>query len=280
MSCVSLRWGSAFKQSRFDTIVTAFLNSVVTPLISRVRKVGNKIYEHAFPIYRLCYRTFKAYADRAERQVLKSVLSPGAVVVDAGANIGIYSQFLSHCVGSAGVVHSFEPSPENFKHLQSATRNCANVRLSLVGVGERSERSKLYISDQLNVDHRAYLPEGNSRRIIDIDIVALDDYFKPGQRVDLIKMDIQGYELHALRGATRVLTDNPAAKLLLEFWPYGLKQAGANWLELIDALESKNMAICEVTNRGLVPFRSESVSESPKWYVNLFVSRRHVPAGC
>jgi len=280
VSCVSLRWGSAFKQSRFDTIVTAFLNSVVTPLISRVRKVGNKIYEHAFPIYRLCYRTFKAYADRAERQVLKSVLSPGAVVVDAGANIGIYSQFLSHCVGSAGVVHSFEPSPENFKHLQSATRNCANVRLSLVGVGERSERSKLYISDQLNVDHRAYLPEGNSRRIIDIDIVALDDYFKPGQRVDLIKMDIQGYELHALRGATRVLTDNPAAKLLLEFWPYGLKQAGANWLELIDALEGKNMAICEVTNRGLVPFRSESVSEGPKWYVNLFVSRRPVPAGC
>lgn len=242
------------------------------PLVSHVLRVGNQIYEHAFPIYRLCYRTFKAYADRAERQLLRSVLFPGAVVVDAGANIGIYSQFLSHCVGSAGVVHSFEPAPENFRRLESATRNCPNVHLSQAAVGERSERSKLYVSDELNVDHRAYLPEGDSRRAIDIDIIALDDYFQPGQRVDLIKMDIQGYELQALRGASRVLADNPDAKLLLEFWPYGLKQAGVNWLELIDALKTRSRSLFKVTNHGLALFRSESVTETPNWYVNLFAS--------
>jgi len=245
-----------------------------------VRGIGNKLYEHAFPIYRLCYRAFKAFTDRPERRLLKAMLSAGDVVVDAGANIGIYSHFFSRCVGPTGVVHSFEPSPENFKRLRSAARKFSNICLCQAAVGERSERSNLYVSNELNVDHRVYLSKGDHRTTVPIDIVALDDYFKPGQRVDLIKMDIQGYELHALRGATRVLTDNPAAKLLLEFWPYGLKQAGANWLELIDALEGKNMAICEVTNRGLVPFRSESVSEGPKWYVNLFVSRRPVPAGC
>jgi FkbM family methyltransferase len=243
-------------------------------LVSLLRGVGNKIYDHAFPIYRLCYRLFKAYADRGERQLLKRILSAGDVVVDAGANIGIYSQFLSRCVGATGVVHSFEPSPENFKRLQSATRKLANARLSQAAVGESSGRSKLYLSDKLNVDHRTYTTEGDSRRAVPIDIVALDDYFKPGQRVDLIKMDIQGYELHALRGANRVLTDNPSAKLLLEFWPYGLKQAGANWIELIDTLERKNMAVCQLTKLGLIPFRSESVSESPDWYVNLFASSR------
>jgi len=242
--------------------------------ISLFRGVGNRVYEHAFPIYRLCYRTFKAYADRAERQLLKRILSARDVVVDAGANIGVYSQFLSSCVGPTGVVHSFEPSPENFRRLQSATRKLANVRLSQAAVGECSGRSKLYVSDQLNVDHRTYETEGDSRPAVQIDVIALDDYFKPGQRVDLIKMDIQGYELHALRGANRVLADNPSAKLLLEFWPYGLKQAGTNWIELIDTLERKNMAVCQITKHGLVPFRSESASESPDWYMNLFASSR------
>src|SRR5205823_7815847 len=152
---------------------------------SLLRGVGNRAYDHAFPLYVLCYRVFKAYTDRTERQLLRSILPAGAVVVDAGANIGVYSQFLSSCVGPTGVVHSFEPSPENFRRLQSATRKLANVRLSQAAVGECSGRSKLYVSDQLNVDHRTYETEGDSRPAVQIDVIALDDYFKPGQRVDL-----------------------------------------------------------------------------------------------
>src|SRR5207248_5214199 len=76
------------------------------PVVSLLRSVGNKVYERCFPIYHLLYRFFKAYTDRAERRLLRRILFAGAVAVDAGANIGIYSQFLSRCVGSTGVVHS------------------------------------------------------------------------------------------------------------------------------------------------------------------------------
>jgi hypothetical protein len=86
-------------------------------------------------------------------------------------------------------------------------------------------------------------------------------------------MDIQGYELHALRGANRLLEDNPDIKLLVEFWPYGLKQAGANWIDLIAALEQKGMVIRQVSSEGLIPFHSGSTSERADWYVNLFASR-------
>jgi FkbM family methyltransferase len=254
-----------------------FYDSSITPLMSGVsvlRSFGNKLYQHAFPIYRPVYAAYKAYADHAERQLLRKILAPGAVAVDAGANIGIYSQFLARCVGPAGAVYSFEPAPENFERLHTAARGFSNMYLLQAAVGERSGKAELYLSDTLNVDHRTYLTDNSARRVVQTEMVALDDYFKPGQRVDFIKMDVQGYELHALRGAGRVLADNPAVKLLLELWPYGLKQAGTNWVELIDDLTKKNMTVSEVTRRGPVPLRPSSISEGPDCYVNLFASQR------
>ena len=49
-----------------------------------LRRLGNEAYKYAFPAYRFAYRIFKAYADRAERQLLQKILFPGAIVVDAG----------------------------------------------------------------------------------------------------------------------------------------------------------------------------------------------------
>jgi FkbM family methyltransferase len=237
------------------------------------RRIGNELYKIAFPIYRPLYSIFKTYTDRTERRLLARNLLPGSVVVDAGANIGIYSRFLSSCVGSAGIVHSFEPDPENFARLRTEVASLSNVRVNQLALSDRTGDSLLYVSEELNVDHRAYPTEGETRRTLSIRSTRLDDYFKPGERVDLIKMDLQGYEFHAMRGAERVLQENPHMKLLLEFWPYGLKQAGVNWIDLISILDGKDMLIRQVSNEGLIPFRSGSANESPGWYVNLFASR-------
>lgn len=238
------------------------------------RRIGNKAYKYAFPAYRFAYRIFKAYADRAERQLLQKVLFAGATVVDAGANIGIYSEFLSRCVGPHGVVHSFEPCPDNFMRLRCATRKLPNVCPRRAAVGERSRETMVYVSDKLNVDHRTYAIEGDARRGVQVGMVALDDYFKPGERVDLLKLDVQGYELHALQGAKRIVNENREIKLLLEFWPYGLKQAGASWSELIEMLEGFAMNIMFVRADSLMPFEAHHVRTDVNWYVNLFASRR------
>jgi FkbM family methyltransferase len=237
------------------------------------RRIGNKAYKYAFPAYRFAYHIFKTYADRAERQLLRKILPNAAVVVDAGANIGIYSEFLSRCVGRNGVVHSFEPCPDNFMRLRSATGKLPNVHLCPAAVGQHSGETMLYVSDKLNVDHRVYLSEGNARRAVQVPMVALDDYFKAGERVDLLKLDIQGYELHALKGAKRILNENPDIKLLLEFWPDGLKQAGVNWNELIEMLKGFAMNIMFVRADGLTPFEARKVRTDMNWYVNLFASR-------
>jgi len=236
-------------------------------------RIGNQLYKLAFPIYRPLYSAFKSYVDRAERELLARHLSAGCVAVDVGANIGVYSEFLLNCVGDTGVVHSFEPSPENFARLRKALSKSPNVRLNQLAVSDKTGDSLLHVSQALNVDHRAYPIEGEMRRTLSIRSTTLDDYFKSGERVDFIKMDVQGYELHALRGARRVVRENPHIKLLLELWPYGLKQAGADWKEIIELLRDLSMDLMFVTTKGVMPFDARNVRSDATWYVNLFASR-------
>jgi FkbM family methyltransferase len=241
--------------------------------MSLLRSAGNKLYQHAFPIYRPLYSVYKNYADRAERNLLRRVLFPGAVAVDAGANIGVYSSFLSRSVGPTGEVHSFEPAPENFKRLHAATRGLANVRANSAAVGERTGKSQFYVSENLNVDHRAYAPVAESRSAIDVEMVALDDYFQPGATVDLVKLDLQGYELHALRGAKRLLSENSEVKLLLEFWPHGLESAGVHWRELVQLLRGLGMRVLQLNNDSLIELNESEIRVSPDWYINLFATK-------
>ena len=244
-----------------------------------VRRFGNELYKFAFPIYRPLYSVFKSYADRAERRLLARNLGDGFVVVDAGANIGVYSAFLSKCVGSTGVVHSFEPDPNNFVRLRSGLSHAPNVRLNQLAVSDKTGESILYLSDELNVDHHAYPSEGETRRTIPIQSITLDDYFQPGERVNLIKMDIQGYELHALRGAERVLVDNPEIKLLLECWPYGLRAAGDSAQALLSFFRQHGRAIFRFEGKTLVQCEELAWNaDDPDVYFNLFVRREDYPA--
>lgn len=244
------------------------------PAVTFGRRLGNKLYKAAFPLYRPLYSSFKSYADRAERRLLANHLSEGCVVVDAGANIGVYSRFLSRCVGPTGLVHSFEPSPDNFARLRTSVADFTNVRINQLAVSDKTGEQLLYVSDDLNVDHRAYPTEGESRRTVSIRATALDDYFEPGNRVDLIKMDIQGYELHALRGAERVLTDNPEVKLLLEFWPYGLRNAGTSAEALLAFLHERKFKVFESGETGLSESRDLPLEAAdPAIYLNLFAKK-------
>ena len=243
-------------------------------LASVGRHIGNQLYKFAFPIYRPLYSTFKSYADRSERGLLRQQLLPGSIAVDAGANIGIYSAFLSQCVGPTGRVHSFEPDRQNFARMHTILAHLSTVQLNRLAISDETAEATLYVSPSLNVDHRAYPIDGEARDAIPIQTVRLDDYFKTRERVDFIKMDIQGYELHALRGAERVLRENSHIKLLLELWPHGLMQAGSTWNDLITYLQDHGFELHETSATGLRPFRAESVRETSDWYINLFASRK------
>jgi hypothetical protein len=118
----------------------------------------------------------------------------------------------------------------------------SNASLNHAAVGDRRGTIKLYVSDEMNVDHRTF-DSGDGRQSIDVPILSLDDYFHLGQGVDFIKIDVQGYELSVLQGAKRILSENRDIKILMEFWPYGLSKASVSPADVIILLKSLGFSI-------------------------------------
>jgi FkbM family methyltransferase len=237
-------------------------------------RLGNKLYERCYPVYFPLYATYKALSDRAERQLFREFVRPGMTVVDVGGNIGIYTRCFAGLAGPSGRVHSFEPGPANYAHLKENTRRLANVVINHAAVGERNGVIKLFMSDELNVDHRTF-DSGDGRRSVEVPVVSLDDYFKPGQKVDFIKIDVQGYEWNVLQGARRVLAENADLKILVEYWPWGLRKAAAKPSDLLRLFKSLGFRINKVSDGASEPFDggTDLDPDNPNHYCNLLVHK-------
>ena len=193
---------------------------------------GNVLFQRCYPLYLPLYKAYKALSDRREREFLRKIVKPGMRIVDVGANIGIYTNYFAGLVGPNGAVYAFEPSPENFSRLQHNVLPKAGITTVQAAVGDSNGTVDLFLSDQANVDHRTY-DSGDGRRKVTVPLVCLDDYFSPGTRIDFIKIDVQGHEYSVLKGASRLLKENPRIVCLLEIWPYGLTRAGVKSSDLM-----------------------------------------------
>jgi len=204
--------------------------------------IGNVIYKKLYFIYRPLYFIYKKISDRKKIRALKKIIKPGMAVVDIGANIGFYSILFSKLVGETGKVYAFEPDEENFRHLQRNASGLKNVSLNKTAVSDKSGKIKLYISDDLNIDHHTY-NNGENRESVEIDAISLDDFFHNNQMVNFIKIDIQGYEYFAIVGGKKIINRSKKLTILSEFWPHGLNKAGVKPLAYIELLKNLNFQI-------------------------------------
>lgn len=146
----------------------------------------------------------------AERDRLKPYIHEGSVVVDVGANIGFMTGLFSLLCGTSGEVHSFEPSPTTFSKLQGvvASNRLSNVSLHNAGCGSSRSEMNLHLtrsSGNSTLRHAAteFKDLKTTQRVR---IEVLDDYLAPKiQRLDLIKIDTEGFEDEVLQGCRRLL---------------------------------------------------------------------------
>ena len=145
---------------------------------------------------------------------LSNYVHPGDSVIDVGGNHGLYAFHLSRLVGSPGHVYSFEPLPPNFQILSHTVRKLKldNVRLFPAACGEKESQTTFCVPTSHGVPQLGWAHEGTEGQTFKCDVVRLDDLIK--ERVTFIKMDIEGAELFALRGARRILQESRPVILL------------------------------------------------------------------
>lgn len=238
-------------------------------------QIGHFLFRYMFPVYNIVYPMLKRRQDKREIGILSRYVKPGFVVLDIGANIGFYTRILSELAGKDGMVFSFEPDCVNFSRLKENCTRLTNVSLTNKAVSDSDGVLKIYKSPMLNVDHRTY-PVDDFESVEEIPCTALDSFFPANQRVDFIKIDIQGFELSAFEGMKKLVENNPQVHILSEFWPYGLQKAGRNTKEFLEFFFDRGLSVNLVTDHGFEPLSRENFSAydvvKESLYMNIFVS--------
>jgi len=173
-------------------------------------------------------------------------IQPGMTVVDAGANIGYYTLLFADLVGAKGKVISFEPDPDLFHTAEENVRRngkAGMVEMHHCALG--AERAELHLMrGQMNSgDNRLRRSAADSPRAVAVKVVPLDEVIG-AQRVDWVKIDVQGWECDVLEGMGATLARHRAGmKIYFEFWPRGIEQAGRQPMEVIAILRRAGYAI-------------------------------------
>lgn len=188
------------------------------------------------------------YFEPYETTLIESVVKPGDVVLDIGANIGYYTLIFARLVGEQGRVYAFEPDPTNFQLLKKNIRanGYHNVVFINKAVAEVSGPLSLYLCPDNKGDHRIFASE-DDRNAIPIQATTLDEHFTDYQgKIDFIKMDIQGSEGRAVRGMQKLLRKHRDVKIITEFWPAGLRRSGIEAKEYLADLEGQGFGLYRI----------------------------------
>ncbi len=135
---------------------------------------------------------------------------PGDVVLDCGANVGVYTRHALEA--GAALVVAIEPLPENLICLRrNLAAEIADGRVILIpkGVWNREEFLEIHVNSGSTAAASVVMGRGERERKVEIPLTTIDQLVQDLklERVDFIKMDIEGAETNALRGAANTLRE-------------------------------------------------------------------------
>lgn len=157
--------------------------------------------------------------------MLNQFVEPGMTILDCGANIGYYTVMMGKLVGPGGSILAVEPSRENFQLLALNVRlNQLENRVQLfnIGMGDYTGTGTMYHSKMSN-RHTFHPVEYfgpseqtlDDRSPVDVPMSTISEFMKGDNSLDLIRMDVEGFEVEILKGLTDALADSDFAPSIL-----------------------------------------------------------------
>jgi FkbM family methyltransferase len=200
--------------------------------------------------------------ERSTRWALKDIVKAGDTVLDIGANVGAHTLFLGQCAGPQGKVIAFEPTDYAFNKLKanvdlnSALGSTITLeQIMLTASASEPMQQSLYSSwpltaaSDLHERHR-----GKRMTTPHATAEPLDSYIERRglQRVDVIKIDVDGHEFKVLSGARECLT-RFRPTLVMEFAPYVYKDENSSFEGLIALMQESRYRYRELGSKDLKP---------------------------
>jgi len=209
---------------------------------------------------RAIYET--GWYEPATVRAVESLLKPGMVFMDIGANMGQYSLLASKIVGPAGAVHSFEPSPTMYPWLARNVRlnNARNIHTNRLGLSDCEKTVTLYLSTPENQGATSMQPQYNfSGKTAEVQCVALDGYLAQQgiRKVDAMKIDVEGAELEVFRGAEKLLTGQQRPGMVIEFEEGCQRRFGSSCAKLAAHLTDRGYKLMTIRPSGLESYQLE-----------------------
>lgn len=211
---------------------------------------------------------------------LQRTLRPGQLFVDVGANVGYFTVLGGQLVGPHGRVVAVEAHP----HLAELLRR--NVILNglhgHVTTWHRAAWSsagdvKLHVrrsfagnSSVGAIGDEALDRLGDTEEIVEVPAVPVDDLLEGLPPVDVLKVDVEGAEVHVVGGLTRTLARSPDVVVMVEWAPAQIESVGDTPAALVDALEGHGFRF-RLIERDLAPIERAELLELP--YGNVVATR-------
>ena len=250
LACVQAPWATVghvtVPHRPIQQKVGRFVTRIMMRRSIRSTAVGRRTYASM-------YLAGKRHAERREVELLRKRLRPGMTVFDMGANVGFYTELFSRVIGPTGRVYAFEPDPFCSGILCDRVRRLENVRVENVALGERPGEATLFCSNRDRAENRTHPFDPDvPMETVRVPVVSLDDYRRSRRvgRIDVVKIDVEGDEVHVLRGMCDTLTREPPAWMFIEFCPKQLRGAGSSAEEFWDLLKGRGYRSYSIEDRG------------------------------